>query len=66
MFVPIEGGEEEAIASGGPPPVSTNTGTRHKQRGRKFGASGSLSDSSSSVKRQVSEKININLLIMIC
>ncbi|XP_045472330.1 voltage-dependent L-type calcium channel subunit beta-1 isoform X3 [Harmonia axyridis] len=46
--------EEEASASGGPPPVNTSTGTRQKQRGRKFGASSSLSDSSSSVKRQES------------
>ncbi|XP_044752220.1 voltage-dependent L-type calcium channel subunit beta-1 isoform X3 [Coccinella septempunctata] len=46
--------QEEALASGGPPLVNTSTGTRSKQRGRKFGASGSLSDSSSSVKRQES------------
>lgn len=48
-------GEEGFVAAGGPPPA-TVPGARLKHRTHKFTASGSLSDSSSSVKRQVSGK----------
>ncbi|KYB27417.1 hypothetical protein TcasGA2_TC033241 [Tribolium castaneum] len=46
-------GFEGLVAAGGPP-SATAPGARLKHRTRKFTASGSLSDSSSSVKRQES------------
>jgi hypothetical protein len=58
-FQTVSGAEglEGLVAAGGPP-SATAPGARLKHRTRKFAASGSLSDSSSSVKRQVCETPN--------